>query len=160
MDGLSSPPNRVGVADCAISRIGTRRSGRLPVTWILREPAIGAVTDWESSRAARARSEGMAFIGFSFLQGEGRSGRRRHEARRAPYAHVVRGRSFLRRYGPDQVRRDSLSPRIRMGTPASTVIQARSGAGSERQTLTWRGEYARMNISTAASALALTSSAN
>src|SRR5690348_12131915 len=40
-------------------------SGRLPCTWILREPGIGRVTASESSCAARARSLGRAFIGWS-----------------------------------------------------------------------------------------------
>src|SRR6201991_2272042 len=87
MGGFSSPPNRVGVAAWAISRSGTRRSGRLPVTWILREPAIGVVTASDSSRAARARSEGMAFIGFSFLADKGEADGAATEAR-------VRGRTL------------------------------------------------------------------
>src|ERR1700761_3515832 len=62
--GLDSPPNNVGVCACVISRIGTFRSGRLPCTWILREPGIGRVTASESSCAARTRSEGKAFIGI------------------------------------------------------------------------------------------------
>src|SRR6188768_1206430 len=80
MGGLASPPNNVGVSAWAISRMGTRTSGRLPVTWTLREPGIGAVTDSDSSRAARARSEGMAFIGVSTLAGKGEADVRRHEA--------------------------------------------------------------------------------
>jgi len=39
--GLAPPPNCSGVGACAISRIGTRMSGRLPVTWILRELGSG-----------------------------------------------------------------------------------------------------------------------
>src|SRR5690606_29388404 len=62
--GLSSPPNRVGVAVCAISRIATRRSGREPAAKTLREPGIGRVTESESCWACCCRREGMAFIGI------------------------------------------------------------------------------------------------
>ncbi|MNM85377.1 hypothetical protein D3C81_974890 [compost metagenome] len=61
--GFSSPPNRVGVRVCAISRIGTCRSAREPGTKILCEPGIGLVTDSESCCACCCRL-GCAFIGI------------------------------------------------------------------------------------------------
>src|SRR5690606_29546717 len=69
--GLSSPPNRVGVVDCTISRIGTRRSGREPGTWILREPGIGRVTASDSFSAWRISSVGTAFMARAPVRIEG-----------------------------------------------------------------------------------------
>src|SRR5690606_29632910 len=62
--GLSPPPNIAGVGPRAISRIGTRMSGRDPGTWILREPGVGRGTEAESCPACSAREEGTAFIGI------------------------------------------------------------------------------------------------
>jgi len=51
--GFTSEPNEASVSDCAISRIGTRRSGREPSTWILRDIGSGA-TAAASTCASRA----------------------------------------------------------------------------------------------------------
>src|SRR5690348_9584004 len=60
---LVSAPNIAGVSVSTISRIGTRMSARLPVTWTLREPRIGEVTVVDRICAWRSSSEGWAFIG-------------------------------------------------------------------------------------------------
>jgi hypothetical protein len=64
-----SLPNMAGVSVNTISRIGTRRSSRLPRTYVLREPRIGDVTVSERVCAWRSNSEGWAFIGVDPLHG-------------------------------------------------------------------------------------------
>src|SRR6185437_14074032 len=59
---LASAPKLDGVSASAISRIGTRRSSRLPRTYSLRDPAIGRVTSAVSAWAARSSSDTAAFM--------------------------------------------------------------------------------------------------
>jgi hypothetical protein len=49
--------------------MGTRKSSRLPPTYVLREPRIGEVTVAERVCAWRSNSEGWAFIGVDPLHG-------------------------------------------------------------------------------------------
>src|SRR5690606_21562561 len=89
--GFSSPPNSVGVRVSAISRIATRRSGREPSTWILREPGIGRVTDSDSCSVCCCREAGTAFMAFVLVgldeaAAQGPAGRPAHEARTTGHA--------------------------------------------------------------------------
>src|SRR5690348_13157254 len=144
---LVSAPNIAGVSVSTISRIGTRMSARLPVTWTLREPRIGEVTVVDRVCAWRSSSEGWAFIGgapVSMQAGEpcfansahgcaeGRE-RTRVETGGAGCTHHIGRRSSLHRCEPDQVPRVSLS---RCGPspaapPLPEDIEACSGRAGE-----------------------------
>src|SRR5690606_36453203 len=126
--GLSSPPNRVGVRVCAISRIGTRRSGREPPTYTLREPGMGRVTASESRSAWRMSSEGTAFIGsapaFAVLAPRAMRGGCEAGRRRGVDTPGADREDSLRRCQPDQVPRVCLYQAGWPGTPASGSIVA------------------------------------
>jgi hypothetical protein len=105
--GFSSAPKLDGVGDCAISRIGTRMSGRLPSTKIFREFGNGRVTASDTRAVLRMKSSGMALMGFPRVWAE-----------RGNRGGLLRLRqASLRRCKPDQVQGDSLS-RHAAGTPS------------------------------------------
>ena len=123
---LDQTPNLIVRSGSAVTSIARKGEG-----FSLRSQD-GRVTDAESSEVWRSSSEGSAFIGLASASvGCPRDGRGRRERvacrsgartgarmRRLP-------RSFLRRYQPDQVRRDSLS-RLPPAPPLQACIQPRS----------------------------------
>src|SRR5688500_15621338 len=116
-----------GVAASAISRIGTRRSGREPSTCTLREPGIGRVTASERSCAWRSSSVGRAFI-VVVLGAPGAGG---NEAAARGRGTESRCReASLRRYQPDQVRRVYLSPDDVRAPPLRGAFFHAGGAGA------------------------------
>src|SRR5690606_7364604 len=109
----------VGVRASSISRIGTRRSAREPVTKILCEPGIGRTTSADSCSACCCSGEGMAFMAF-VLWRRGRSGGARPR----------RGRD----------RRSSLR---RLGSTASPTLPASGSKGLSQPG--WCARYPRFS---------------